>query len=210
MAVIAGYEASLHYINTDTVSVALTAEPMEALDAARTLWRVADRTKRWLDPLATTTVKVDGLEADATVCYAGGFARFAEGVAAGSLVTIDGKCFDHTTVNKLGGAKQWGLDLQSDEYDVTSWDSGKWREFINILKGATVTFDRWWLDALFILYLQDITPTSLIGLEMRAAADYRYYAYGHLTSDAIKMAVDGVAEESISVRVTGPVEYTEE
>ena len=105
MAVIAGYEASLHYINTDTASVALTAKPMEALDAARTLWRVADRTKRWLDPLATTTVKVDGLKADATVCYAGGFARFAEGVAAGSLVTIDGKCFDHATVNKLGGAK---------------------------------------------------------------------------------------------------------
>jgi len=209
MAVIAGYEASLHYINTDTASVALTAEPMEALDADRKIWRVAARAKRWLNPATATTVKINSSAvAPQAIVHAGGFVRFASGVAAGSSVTIDGQYF--TTVNKLGGAKQWSLDLQSDEYDVTSWDSGKWREFINILKGATVTFDRWWLDALFILYLQDITPTSLIGLEMRAAADYRYYAYGHLTSDAIKMAVDGVAEESISVRVTGTVEYTEE
>jgi len=205
MAVIAGYEASLHYINTDTASVALTAEPMEALDAARTLWRVADRTKRWLDPLATTTVKVNGLEADATVCYAGGFVRFANGVAEGSAVTIDGKYF--TAVNKLAGAKQWSLDIQADELDVTSWGSGKWREFMTVIKGATASFDKWWFDEFFLLYIKN---TTMVGLELRANDDKRYYCYGNVTSDSIKAASEGAIEESISVRVTGPVEYTEE
>ena len=206
MAVIAGYEASLHYINTDQTPATLTAEPMAAMDADRKIWRVAARAKRWLNPATATTVKINSSAvAPQAIVHAGGFVRFASGVAAGSSVTIDGQYF--TAVNKLAGAKQWSLDMQADELDVTSWDSGSWREFMTVIKSATASFDKWWFDQFFLVYIQD---TTAVGLELRTKDDKRYYCYGNITSDSIKAASEGAIEESINVRVTGPVEYTEE
>jgi len=206
MAVIAGYEASLYQMDTDQTPVALTAEPMAAMDADRKIWRVAARAKRWLNPATATTVKIDSSAvAPQAIVHAGGFVRFASGVAAGSSVTIDGQYF--TAVNKLAGAKQWSLDMQADELDVTSWDSGSWREFMTVIKSATASFDKWWFDQFFLSYLQN---TTMVGLELRAKDDKRYYCYGNVTSDSIKAASEGAIEESINVRVTGPVEYTEE
>jgi len=206
MAVIAGYEASLYQMDTDQTPVALTAEPMAAMDADRKIWRVAARAKRWLNPATATTVKIDSSAvAPQAIVHAGGFVRFASGVAAGSSVTIDGQYF--TAVNKLAGAKQWSLDMQADELDVTSWDSGSWREFMTVIKSATASFDKWWFDQFFLSYLQN---TTMVGLELRAKDDKRYYCYGNVTSDSIKAASEGAIEESVNVRVTGPVEYTEE
>jgi len=206
MAVIAGYEASLYLMDTDQTPAALTLEPLEAVDAGRTVWRVSARAKRWLNPAVAVTVKVDGvITVPQAIIHAGGFVRFANGVAAGAAVTIDGEYF--TAVNKLAGAKQWSLDIQADELDVTSWDSGKWREFMTVIKGATASFDKWWFDQFFLDYIQD---TTAVGLELRTKDDKRYYCYGNITSDSIKAASEGAIEESINVRVTGPVEYTEE
>ena len=206
MAVIAGYEASLYQMDTDQTPAALTAEPMAAMDADRKIWRVAARAKRWLNPAVAVAVKVDGvITAPQAIIHAGGFVRFANGVAAGAAVTIDGEYF--TAVNKLAGAKQWSLDIQADELDVTSWDSGTWREFMTVIKGATASFDKWWFDQFFLDYIQD---TTAVGLELRTKDDKRYYCYGNITSDSIKAASEGAIEESINVRVTGPVEYTEE
>ena len=206
MAVIAGYEASLYLMDVDQTPVALTAETMSAVDADRKVWRVAARTKRWLNPAVAVTVKVDGaITVPQAIIHAGGFVRFASGVTAGAAVTIDGEYF--TAVNKLAGAKQWSLDIQADELDVTSWGSGKWREFMTVIKGATASFDKWWFDEFFLLYIKN---TTMVGLELRANDDKRYYCYGNVTSDSIKAASEGAIEESINVRVTGPVEYTEE
>jgi hypothetical protein len=206
MAVIAGYEASLYLMDTDQTPAALTLEPLEAVDTGRTVWRVAARAKRWLNPAVAVAVKVDGvITAPQAIIHAGGFVRFASGVAAGAAVTIDGEYF--TAVNKLAGAKQWSLDIQADELDVTSWDSGTWREFMTVIKGATASFDKWWFDQFFLVYIQD---TTAVGLELRTKDDKRYYCYGNITSDSIKAASEGAIEESINVRVTGPVEYTEE
>ena len=206
MAVIAGYEASLYLMDTDQTPAALTLEPLEAVDADRKIWRVAARAKRWLNPAVAVAVKVDGvITAPQAIVHAGGFVRFASGVAAGSSVTIDGQYF--TAVNKLAGAKQWSLDMQADELDVTSWDSGSWREFMTVIKSATASFDKWWFDQFFLVYIQD---TTAVGLELRTKDDKRYYCYGNVTSDSIKAASEGAIEESINVRVTGPVEYTEE
>ena len=206
MAVIAGYEASLWIVETDQTPVALTSEAMEPIDLDRKVWRVTARTKRWLNPAVAVTVKVDGaITVPQAIIHAGGFVRFANGVAAGSAVTIDGKYF--TAVNKLAETKQWSLDIQADELDVTSWGSGKWREFMTVIKGATASFDKWWFDEFFLLYIKN---TTMVGLELRANDDKRYYCYGNVTSDSIKAASEGAIEESISVRVTGPVEYTEE
>ena len=206
MAVIAGYEASLYLMDTDQTPATLTLEPLAAMDADRKIWRVAARAKRWLNPATATTVKIDSSAvAPQAIVHAGGFVRFASGVAAGSSVTIDGQYF--TAVNKLAGAKQWSLDMQADELDVTSWDSGSWREFMTVIKSATASFDKWWFDQFFLSYLQN---TTMVGLELRAKDDKRYYCYGNVTSDSIKAASEGAIEESINVRVTGPVEYTEE
>jgi len=208
MAAIAGYEASLWIVDTDQTPVPLTSEAMSPVDADYKVWRVTARAKRWLNPMVATTVKVNGITViPAAIIHAGGFVRFHTSVAdpvAGD-VTIDGEYF--TAVNKLGGAKQWSLDIQADELDVTSWDSGSWREFMTVIKGATVSLDKWWLDEFFTLYIRD---TTMVGLELRTKDDKRYYCYGNITSDSINAASDGAIEESISVRVTGPVEYAEE
>lgn len=206
MAVIAGYEASLWIVETDQTPVTLTSEAMEPIDLDRKVWRVTARTKRWLNPVIATTVKVDGITVTpAAIIHAGGFVRFHTSVPAGGVVTIDGEYF--TAANKLGGAKQWSLDIQADELDVTSWDSGAWREFMTVIKGATASFDKWWFDEFFALYIKN---TTMIGLELRANDNKRYYCYGNVTSDSINVVSDGAIEESISVRVTGPVEYAEE
>lgn len=208
MAVIAGYEASLYQMDTDQTPVPLTSEAMSPVDADYKVWRVTARAKRWLNPMVATTVKVNGITViPAAIIHAGGFVRFHTSVAdpvAGD-VTIDGEYF--TAVNKLAGAKQWSLDMQADELDVTSWDSGSWREFMTVIKSATASFDKWWFDQFFLFYLQN---TTMVGLELRAKDDKRYYCYGNVTSDSIKAASEGAIEESVNVRVTGPVEYTEE
>ena len=206
MAVIAGYEASLWIVETDQTPVALTSEAMEPIDLDRKVWRVTARTKRWLNPVIATTVKVDGIAVTpAAIIHAGGFVRFHTSVPAGGVVTIDGEYF--TAANKLVAGKQWSLDIQADELDVTSWDSGSWREFMTVIKGATASFDKWWCDEFFALYIKN---TTMIGLELRANDNKRYYCYGNVTSDSINVVSDGAIEESISVRVTGPVEYAEE
>ena len=120
MAVIAGYEASLYLMDTDQTPAALTLEPLEAVDTGRTVWRVAARAKRWLNPAVAVAVKVNGvITAPQAIVHAGGFVRFASGVAAGSSVTIDGQYF--TAVNKLAGAKQWSLGLAPPSLLTVAW-----------------------------------------------------------------------------------------
>jgi hypothetical protein len=213
MATVAGYNGSVWKVHTDQVSVALTAEPCEAVDTGRTLYQVTNRDKRWLDPSAATTVYVDGIPVSTfmSVCYAGGFIRFTDSLPADAEVTLDGKYFTSTGINpacnELGTAKQWTLDLQYDELDVTDFSSMGWREYDKALRGATVSLEKWWFDEFF---LDDITAPQLVGFELHADDERVYYCYGYLTGNGLQLAVDGAVEETINVRVTGLVEYAVE
>lgn len=204
MALIAGSEASVYLMdNYHQTPAAFTDEDTTA-NEDRTIYHITNRAKRWWKPDAPVTVTVAPTQVvPKAIIHAGGGVVFDSPLESGSTVTVTGQYF--TATNKIAGAKSWGFDPAIDMLDITSWDSPKgWKEFMPTLAGGSVNVERWWLDQLFLLY---ITERCLTGLELRVTDEEVYYAYGYLTGDSIKRAVEGAIEESINWQISGAVQY---
>jgi len=175
---------------------------MTYVDTGYQEWYIVDRAKRWWNPDKTVTVKVNEAVVDCIVKPAGGLVRFSTPLEGSSVVKVSGECFGGLA--KVGGAKAWNFDGDLEATDVTSWDSGKWREFMGVMHGGSVSFEKWWINDLLAAYLR---ASTLLGFEMRGSDNYMYYGYGLLTGDSIKAATSGAIEESLQGQISGAVGY---
>lgn len=210
---IAGVKADLYI--TSTPAVAVLDEPAtevtvaQGAPAALRWWRVTNNARRFADPAIAVTVdrSVDAgvtwtvvPAAEYTFDPVGAIAKFNAAQAAGTLIRYD---YSYLPIAKLGGAKEWSLDLDVDLIDATTFGD-TWKRRVAGVKDATGSITKWWLDNAFLSLLG-----SRLGVVLYTdfAANTRYEAFAWLKGESIGAAVDGLVEDELTFECEGNVNY---
>ena len=202
MAVIKGIKAAV--VVASGTSTTFTAEATTA-NVAKTVYTITDRSKRFWDASAATTVYYNGIAntSYASIQYPGGIVTWA--VSPGSsAVTVTGK---YLAAAASAQARDWSMDVSYDMADATVFGNTA-RVQVPILRGATITVNQFYADDTFQALVR---AGSLVGWQLYVnydsgtpANDVYYIGYGYIAG-GVSAAVDGLEEEPITITVTdGP------
>ena len=207
MAIIKGRSGRVYLASMGAGTTSFTDEAMTA-NVAKTVFTIDDAAKRFWDPASALTVKYDGdaVTDYASIQYPGGVVTWAL-TPGDAAVTCSGK---YLAVAEVAEVKGFTIDTQWEFVDTTTMQDTM-RENTPIFKGATVSIDRFYVDA---TYFTEATTASRIrcGFDMFLNYDagtpancIRFTGYGVLASQSISTPVDGVVDGPISITVTdGP------
>lgn len=183
------------------IKKATTANPQ------RTRYTVIDPACRYFDKTANITVYVNDVAVPAGwwVEHIGGAINFNSPLDPQDEVTVSGK---RVIVEQAGGFFNWSAELTSDTADITTYQSGGWKETFPTVKGFVASAECYWADerlsqrlgqeVIIALYI-DTTPGKK-----------RYEGYAIVSSDSIEVAVDDVIDESIEFEGTDRLYYRED
>lgn len=178
--------------------------------AGYTRYTITDAAKRYIDRNVAVTVKKNGViqTTGFTIEYPGGVVVFSTPLLATDVVLVSGNAFP---MAQIGGMFNWKADLDQDLQDVTTFDSGGWKQQLAVLRGFSGSAEAFWGDGSLFAEL-----TSAEGAEMvvalyvdNGASKRRYEGYARLTKDSIEVPVDGIIKESIDFQGDGPLYYRE-
>ena len=209
---LAGKDANVYI--TATVGTTATAEPFSAVGGSSVAWQVTASSKRHWDrtpgtaarprmPVNASTVGVPSYDVD----YVRGIVTFASTVSG----TVTGD-IEWLNVASVAEGREWSLNIDRDLFEVSTFDSGGWREFQQNVNGAQASVARYWSTGGggggdFFDRINADTDCVLELLPSSTAGD-KYEAYAYITADSIAAAVDGIVSESIDFTIDGPVYYT--
>lgn len=180
-----------------TTGVAVAFNDVEAtVDATGYVYSV----NKLMDP--ETPVVVSGnsgviAPTEYSVGYAGGRIRFKETREPGDVITVSGK--EYTTYSGIGQAKGWELGLDVDMEETTVLGD-QWKTYMALLKGGTVSLERFAVDAFF---LEEIDRPLYLLLYVSAANAPRIECIGKLTTDSYNTVVSGLVGETVEFVIDG-------
>lgn len=120
------------------------------------------------------------------------------------------------TASYLPWTRSWSADVDVTMHDVTAFSTSatdtRWRTYTDGLLGASIDLGRivdtpttetpMWFDRL------NINQDVIVELShIVAGTTYKLEAYGRVESDGLQSAIDALTEESVSIRVDGPLFY---
>ena len=193
-------------IETVAQPVSFTKKPTTA-DATFTRYRINDSSRRYWDKKQPVTVYVNDQEASGNykLEHCGGVIVFKTPLTAQDVVTVSGKS---VAVAQRGGFFNWSCELSADTADITTFQSGGWKENLPNIKGFTATAESYWGDAEFT---QSLGKEVIIALYVdNTSSKRRYEGYAVISSDNIEAAVDDVINETIEFEGTGNLYYRED
>jgi hypothetical protein len=166
-------------------------------DTDRKVFSITDKTKRfWVPESIVPSLNGTPLTAGSyDINYAGGQIICHTALGAGT-VTVDGAYF---ATSKLGEGKEWSVDPTVDTVECSVFGDD-WKRYKPIMRGASGSISRWWVDGYFADNMD-----ALIGLDLKTDNTSGYVCYVLLTKDSIKAAVAGLIEESLDFTVSGHV-----
>lgn len=154
---ITGKVAAVYVSKPGAVPVIFTDEPTtNSGDSKR--FQVTDPGCRYWARDEAITVKVDGtiVTTGFALEHAGGFVVFKE--AQSGPVTVSGKAL---SLSQAGGFFNWSLDLDADDLDATTFESGGKKEFVRGLLGWSGSAEAFWGDETFFESLGEIVAVKL-------------------------------------------------
>lgn len=176
-------------------------------DETQTRYIITDVSTRYWDKLSAITVYVNdtlvtsGYELE----HCGGVVVFNIPLTADDLVTVSGQS---VTVAQRGGFFNWSCELSADTADITTFQSGGWKENLPTIKGFTASAESYWGDSEF---LQSLGKEVIIALYVdNTASKKRYEGYAVLSADKVETAVADIINESIELEGTGRLFYRED
>ncbi len=114
------------------------------------------------------------------------------------------------TVSSVAGGREWGLTVEADMFEVSTFGSSGWKQFQPNLAGASVSIGRYWADSTFFdymavdaLFVVELTPDSGDG-----STSARYEGFARIGSDQTNAAVDAIVGETINMVVDGQLYFT--
>ncbi len=117
---------------------------------------------------------------------------------------------EYLTVASVAGGREWGLNVEADMFEVSTFGSSGWKQFQPNLNGAGVTIGRYWNDSTFIdymtvdaLFMVELTPNTVAG-----STSARYEAFARVSADQHQASVDNIVTETINMVVDGALYYT--
>lgn len=200
--------------NADVKVTALT--PTSSTDEAATIAgdalsvQIDNTTRRHWDPAGVVTVFAN----DSTVGVdpyvvnnVQGKVDFATTQNSSATWTVD---VEYLTVTSVAGGREWGLTVEADMFEVSTFGSSGWKQFQPNLNGAAVSIGRYWTDEVFFdymvvdaLFLVELIPDIVDG-----STSARYEGFARVGSDQHTAAVDAIVGESINLVVDGQLYYT--
>lgn len=200
MASIAGKVGAV-FIQTLDTSVTFTAEATTG-DVGHLRYTITAGAKRYWDPSAAVTVRVDGstVTTGFTIEYAGGVIVFDASQGA-SVITVSGKFF---YVAQVGGFFNWSIDLAVDTAEATAFGDG-WKAYVPTIKGFNGTAEMYWGDERFFTMLGRTVIFAFYADATTSLA--RYEGFGVISGDGVEVNVDDLVKESIDFQGTGQLYY---
>lgn len=212
---IAGRVAAFFRNDTVTGSVAFTSEAMTNSGDQKDYY-ITNTAKRYWDDLLVPTVQTstDGgtvwsaVSATLyTVEYIGGHIVFAVARNPAHLFRVSGKSF---SLLQVGGGFGWAADLKLDTEEVTTFESGGFKEYKPILKDWTGSLDAYWING----NLQNLLGAMIIAVlyvenTLSGGRSSRYEGKCILDNVSTDSAVDKVVDQSINLQGQGPLYYRE-
>ena len=193
------------FVQTADAPVSFSEEATNGnLDRRR--FTVADPNIRYWDKASPVTVKLNNISVTTgfSLEHCGGVVVFELPLELDDVVTVSGK---HFTVAQHGGFFNWSADLELDTSEVTTFQSGGWKESQPTVKGFSASAESYWGDGEFFSRLGKEVVIALY--TDATASKQRYEGFGIISSDGIESAVDDIVNEAIEIQGTGPLYYRE-
>ena len=185
----------------DTAPISFTDAATTA-DIAKKRYQVTSTANRYWPMDADITVKKNGskITSGFTLERAGGFVVFDEALTAEDEVTVSGETL---TLIQAGGFFNWSVDTDSEDAEATTFESGGFKEFEQVLKGWSGSAEAYWGDEKFFNMLGEIVVVKLF---TDAGASQRCVeGFAIINGDGIESAVDQLVQESIDFTGVGPL-----
>jgi hypothetical protein len=173
-------------------------------------------TKRVWDKTATWTIQtsIDGSTWIAAV--AGYTIRYLTGqVTLAGPIGGTHQCRVHAgaylPLTTAANARNWEFTPAADKYDSTVFTgSGPvWKTYVPGLLGGSIKLDQWWADGSWLTMLTQATGTDSLVAELFTGRNSyeRYACYARITGDDIKVAVNALIDEPLTLEVDGSAIY---
>jgi len=144
------------------------------------------------------------------VNYAAGTLTFATSRSTSLATTVD---VNYHTASYLGLSKHWSLEADVALHDVTAFSTStgtaQWRSYKPGLSGATVTLNRFLDDSTGRDFYDLLNAETDLVLELIPSTGAGgYQGYGWVEQDSPVSEMDGLAMETVNVRVDDQLSYT--
>jgi len=209
---LAGKDANV-YITASTPTTSL-AEAFNAVGGSSVSHQITASTKRHWERIPDTVGRPRMLVAGSTVGvpsydvnYVQGIVTFASTVSG--AVTGD---VEWLTSASIAEGREWSLTVDRDLFEVSTFDSGGWRDYQENINGAQASVARYWstggggggefFDRI------NVDQDVILSLRPDQAAGDAYEGYAKITANSVAAAVDGIIGESIDFTIDGALYYT--
>src|SRR5690606_18648800 len=116
---------------------------------------------------------------------------------------------EYLPATSVAGGREWQLNIEADMFEISTFGSSGWKEFMPNLNGATVTIGRYWSDSAFLDALTN-DARFVVELVPNAASSTtsRYEGFVRVAGDQVGAAVDAIVGEQINLVVDGQLFFT--
>lgn len=196
-----GKVGAVYVSDIDAAPISFTDAETTA-DATRKRYQVINAANRYWPLDTDIIVKKNGTKITSgfTLERAGGFVVFDEALTAEDEITVSGEAL---TLIQAGGFFNWSVDTDSEDAEATTFESGGFKEFEQVLKGWSGSAEAYWGDEKFFNMLGEIVVVKLF---TDAGASQRCVeGFAIINGDGIESAVDQLVQESIDFTGVGPL-----
>lgn len=194
------------FLQTEDPSVDFTKKATTG-NLERTRYTINDEACRYIDKTANVTVYINNVSFSGVwwIEPLGGAVCFALPLDEEDIVTVSGKSI---AVEQAGGFFNWSVELSADTADVTTFESGGWKENLPTIKGFSASAGCYWSDERLS---QRLGQEVIIALYIDTSpSKKRYEGYAVISSDSIEVSVDDVINESLEFEGTDKLYYRED
>jgi len=200
---IAGKVGAVYVSDVDTAPVSFTDEATTP-NVDYTRYQVTNEAYRYWPLNADIAVKVNDVVVTSgfTLERAGGFVVFDTPLLDTDVVTVSGEAL---TLVQCGGFFNWSVDTDAEVPEATTFASGGWKEFQQVLKGWSGSAEAYWGDDRFFKSLGEIIVVNLF--IDSGASQKCLEGFALINSEGIEIAVDSLVEESIDFEGVGSLYF---
>lgn len=200
---ISGKVGAVYVSDIDAAPVSFTDEATTP-DTTYTRYQVTNEAYRYWPLDAEITVKVNDTVVTSGFALerAGGFVVFDSPLTDTDIVTVSGEAL---TLVQCGGFFNWSVDTDAEVPEATTFASGGWKEFQQVLKGWSGSAEAYWSDDRFFKSLGEIIVVKLF--IDSGASQKCLEGFALINSEGIETAVDSLLEESIDFEGVGPLYF---
>ena len=210
---LAGKSASVKI--TATVPTTALAETFTAVAGSSVAYQIDDTTMRHWERNPNTTTRPRMLWGGSTAGVSSYTVNHVQGIVTFASTTATAVTGDveYLTASAVAQGREWSLNVDRDMFEVSTFQSGGWREFQQNVNGAQVSIGRYFIgpgstSASEIFDRLNVDQDLIVELLPSDSAGDRYEGYAFITSDQIEASVDGIVGENFDLTIDGTLYYT--